>query len=175
MSVVEAGGEPDFVRESIRGWLVAHATDPSACFVCEAWLQATGEVTSCAMRSGAWLAEHGGGGARGDVRSTGRGFQAGGDPELLREPIRDWLAANATKRSASFVLQKWLENGGDPAPSAIACGAGCAFTARARRPVCAPRVGQGGRLREPSQASRTIEGRRDGCKHDMTATNKHED
>ena len=42
-------------------------------------------------------------------------FKAGGDPELLREPIREWLTANATKLSASFMFQKWLNSGGEPA------------------------------------------------------------
>jgi hypothetical protein len=44
-----------------------------------------------------------------------------GDPELLREPIRDWLAANATNRSATFVLQEWLESGGGPEQALTSC------------------------------------------------------
>ena len=40
---LKAGGEFPFVRESIRGWLAAHATDRSANFLYEAWLKAGGE------------------------------------------------------------------------------------------------------------------------------------
>jgi hypothetical protein len=63
---------------------------------------------------GVWLAEHGGV-TPGVTYVYDAWFQAGGDPELLREPIRDWLTANATKLSASFVFQGWLKSGGDPA------------------------------------------------------------
>jgi hypothetical protein len=37
-------------------------------------------------------------------------LKAGGDPELVRELIRDWLTANA-----NFLFQEWLKNGGEPA------------------------------------------------------------
>jgi len=37
------------------------------------------------------------------------------DPELMREALLQWLAANAAAAEASFVYQAWLKAGGEPA------------------------------------------------------------
>src|ERR1039458_6748666 len=115
-----ACGEPDLMREPLRGWLAGgdrQANCADAAYVYDAWLKAGGEPELIRESLVEWLAPNAATAPNATAKGASPLYEAWlnttGEPGLVRDGIGAWVELHGDDPVAGFLYRAWLSAGGE--------------------------------------------------------------